>query len=205
MQKNGTTSVGEFFKQQGYKVAVWNTSRNNKWSYNWYRGDFEKIFNSINFKKTQVFEDDPWWYPEFYKVLYHRFPKSKFVLITRDSDKWFQSMLNHSNGKTLGNTKVHSKVYRREIEFNNTFDEHFKLTYDEFKIDNLFELKGYENHYKAIYENRNLEIIDFFMKEAPSSLFVSNLENPNLWFDLGQFFGITVPKDYTIHANKSKK
>lgn len=203
MQRNGTTSVGEFFSQHGYKVAVWSISRKNKWSFKWFRGDFESIFNSYDFKKHQVFEDDPWWYPEFYKVLYHRFPKAKFILIYRDSDKWFQSMLNHSNGKTLGNTKVHSKVYRREAEFNTYFDEEFRLNYDEFEIDNLFELKGHEEHYKSIYELRNLEIIEFFKRESPNSLFVSNLENPNLWIELAKFFKISIPQHYKVHANKS--
>src|SRR5690554_7497619 len=99
MQRTGTTSVGKFFKEYGFKVAGWNVSNRNKWSYSWELGDFETIFNSKDFKDNQVFEDDPWWLPEFYKVLYHRFPDSKFILFTRNEDAWFNSMMNHSRSE----------------------------------------------------------------------------------------------------------
>ncbi|NND62241.1 MAG: hypothetical protein HKN48_03500, partial [Flavobacteriaceae bacterium] len=93
MQRTGTTSVGTFFKEHGYAVADWPVSRDNLWSWKWENGNFEGIFNSKDFKRNGVFEDDPWWLPEFYKVLYHRFPKAKFVLLERDPDAWFKSMV----------------------------------------------------------------------------------------------------------------
>ena len=67
--------------------------------------------------KYQVFEDDPWWITDFYKLLYHRFPKSKFILLERDPDKWFDSMVSHSGGLVLGNTHRHSYIYDRLEEF----------------------------------------------------------------------------------------
>jgi len=146
-QRTGTTSVGDFFKHFGYKVADWPISNMNNWSYYWENGDFETIFNSKNFKNNQVFEDDPWWLPEFYKVLYHRFPKAKFILFTRDPEKWFSSMLNHSGGRILGNSKRHCKVYRREEDFYTLMNEKGNLNYNEKEIDNLLSLIGYKEHY----------------------------------------------------------
>ncbi len=204
MQRTATTSVGQFFKEQNHKVADWNISYKNQWSYSWEQGDFETIFKSKDFKNNQVFEDDPWWLPEFYKVLYHRFPNSKFILFTRNEDAWFNSMLSHSKGKIPGNTKRHSKVYRRESDFYNLFSEpKRRLEYDERSIDNLLELRGYEKHYKDIYRIRNQEIKDFFAKNAPESLFSCELEDPQKWKKLAVFMKIDVADDFEVHENKS--
>lgn len=204
MQRTGTTSVGEFFERLGFQVAKWKRSYNNKWSYYWQNGNFEAIFNSKDFKNYQVFEDDPWWLPEFYKVLYHRFPDAKFVLFTRDADKWFDSMVSHSDGKILGNTKRHCKVYRREKDFYELKHTQGLEEYDEHKIDNLLSLKGYEEHYKTIYRIRNREIIEFFEKHSPNSLFVGELEDPEKWEKLAQFMNIKIPSNFEVHANKSR-
>lgn len=205
MQRTGTTSVGEYFKKSNFNVANWPLSNKNKWSYYWENGDFETIFNSEDFKNNQVFEDDPWWLPEFYKILYHRFPKAKFILFTRDTDAWFKSMLSHSNGMILGNTKRHCKVYRREKDFFELFDKEARLAYNEKEIDNLLSLKGYDDHYKNIYETRNREIRDFFEKNARESLFECTLEDPLKWKKLSEFMGIETSEGFEVHENKSNK
>lgn len=203
MQRNGTTSVGDFFNHFGYPVARWEDSWNNKWTESWYDGDFESIFKSKDFKSFQVFEDDPWWLPDFYKVLYHRFPNSKFILFTRDSESWFKSMLSHSNGQTPGNTKRHCKVYRREKEFYHKLntDKSFKPSEDQ--IDNLLKLVGHEQHYKDLYEIRNKEIFEFFEEHNRSRLIHCDLADPDKWQKLGAFFGIDVPNNFDIHSNES--
>ena len=207
MQRTGTTSVGKFFTKHGYKVANWNISnKKNLWSYNWAQGDFETIFNSNDFKSNQVFEDDPWWLPEFYKVLYYRFPRAKFILFTRNADDWFNSMLSHSDGKILGNTKIHCKIYRRERDFYKLFPEtQNRLEYEEKKIDDLLEIKGYGEHYKEIYKTRNREIEDFFAKNSPNSLFTCELEDPQKWKKLAEFMKIRLVDDFDFHENKSIK
>ena len=205
MQRTGTTSVGQFFKDFGYHVADWPMSHKNKWSFSWEQGDFESIFNSKDFKNNQVFEDDPWWLSEFYKVLYHRFPNAKFILLTRDSQDWFNSMLSHSGGKILGNTKRHCKVYRRESEFNKLVTGNDLLNYNEKAIDNLLSLEGKDEHYKAIYETRNKEVKMFFEKYAPDSFFSCELKDQLKWQKLGDFVGVNVPDNYAVHSNKSEK
>ena len=113
VQRTGTTSVGQFFRDHNFRVATWNDSRKNNWTLNWIKGDHKRIFESRDFKLNQVFEDDPWWCLDFYKILFHRFPNAKFILIERDADRWFDSMVSHSNGKTLGNTHQHTLLYNR--------------------------------------------------------------------------------------------
>jgi hypothetical protein len=142
---------------------------------------------------------------DFYKILFHRFPNAKFILFTRDANKWFDSMANHSYGKTLGNTFRHVKNYRREIEF---YEKYTNQNYYEnlHVIDNLLDLnESHREHYTSIYRRRNKEVIDFFNYVSPKSLFVGKLEDPDKWQKLGGFFNLTVPKDYSVHSNKTNK
>ncbi|WP_431137284.1 sulfotransferase [Psychroserpens mesophilus] len=201
-QRTGTTSVGVFFKEHGYAVGSYGVSKKNDWTLSWFKGDYEKIFNSFDFKTNQVFEDDPWWCLSFYKVLFHRFPKAKFILLERDSDKWYDSMVNHSNGKILGNTYRHSKTYRRENEF---YDANFNVDklYSR-DIDNLLLLtEDQREHYKNLYELRIREVKEFFNQFGSDRLFTSSLENPKKWNELGAFVGIKVAADYEVHANNT--
>jgi hypothetical protein len=203
MQRNGTTSVGDFFKDNGYTVAGWLESNKNKWTNDWYDGNFDKIINSKDFRNSQVLEDDPWWAPEFYKYLFYKFPKSKFVLFTRDTDDWFKSMMSHSQGKTLGNTRIHTKLYRREKEFYQLLDNDSSFVPTKFDLDCLMTLEKEEVLYRSIYEIRNREIVDFFQKNAPKRLVTIELNDPDKWVKLGAFFKIKITKDYEIHSNKS--
>lgn len=203
-QRTGTTSVGQFFKAHGYSVATWDISRKNQWTKLWFDGNYEKIFSSEDFIANEVFEDDPWWCLDFYKVLYHRFPYAKFILVTRESDAWFNSMLSHSQGRTLGNTYRHSKLYRREKEFYNTVGNTYNYKSD--TIDNLLPLnETHRNHYKEIYELRNKEIIDFFNRHESSRLIPLRLEDNDKWKKLGSSFNIYVSDSFEIHVNASKK
>ncbi|GAA4244680.1 sulfotransferase [Winogradskyella damuponensis] len=203
-QRTGTTSVGQFFKDFGFRVASYDTNRSNNWSVKRFLGDYESIFNSKEFRNYQVFEDNPWWEVDFYKVLYYRFPDAKFILFTRDADKWFNSMMSHSNGKTLGNTFRHSSIYNRKEEFYETFsDKHFYEAIR--KTDNLLDInETHRTHYKNVYNLRNKEIVDFFNAISPNSLFTAQLEDTDKWKKLGAFFNIQLPDNYQVHANKSK-
>ena len=203
MQRTGTTSVGEFFRYCNYKVAGWETSYKNQWTYSWNSGNFEKIFNSIDFKINQVFEDDPWWAPEFYKFLYHRFPGSKFILFTRNPDDWYTSMINHSQGKTLGNTKMHCKIYRRENELNNYLRNNPTIKAADFEIDNLLSIEEHKSHYIEIYKRHNREVIEYFKKYNPDALFICDLDDKDKWIKLSKFIGNEIDEVINIHANKS--
>lgn len=202
-QRTGTTSVGQFFKDNNYRVAGYDKNRSTLWSKFRFLGDYESIFSSPEFTRFQVFEDNPWFEGDFYKVLFHRYPKAKFILFTRDSDKWFDSMINHSKGKTLGNTFRHACNYRREIEYYQKFPNypHYENL---LKIDNLLELnENHRKHYISIYKRRNQEVVDFFNAVAPNSLFTCELEDTYKWQKLANFFNIEIEDSYSVHANKS--
>lgn len=204
MQRTGTTSVGNFFKHFNFATAGWNTALFNQWDKKWYDGDFEAIFNSKDFLLNQVFEDSPWWHPEVYKMLYHRFPGSKFILFTRDSKSWFKSMQNHSGGKTLSNTRIHCKLYHRENEFYERLDNDPSFKPLDYGHDNLLDMEGWQEYYTKFYDRRNREVIEFFKQHDPSALFVGDLFDKNKWKNLGKFIGLDVEKGFEVHSNNSK-
>lgn len=202
VQRTGTTSVGQFFKEHNFRVATWDVSKKNDWTVNWMKGDYEQIFQSKDFKFYQVFEDSPWWYQDFYKVLFYRFPNAKFILLERDVNKWFDSMVSHSNGKSLGNTHRHALLYQRLEQF---YDAKFEKTnlYTS-KIDNLLPIEeSHRKHYTSIYKLRNLEVKSFFEHFGEERIIVLRLEDQQKWQKIGAFFKIKVDKDYEVHANKS--
>ncbi|WP_445666675.1 sulfotransferase [Fodinibius sp. AD559] len=203
MQRTGTTSTGDFLADHGYSVAGWTVSDYYNWPYLCSTGNYNAIFNSASFNAHNAFEDSPWYHPGMYKKLYHRFPNSKFILFQRDSDKWFDSMIRHSGGKTPGNTFRHCQVYNRLPEFYKRLenDDDFRPTLNQ--NDNLMSLKGKREHYKKVYESYNNEVISFFEHSNPDRLFTGQLENPDKWKKLGDFLDLSVDNNYHKHSNKS--
>jgi hypothetical protein len=134
---------------------------------------------------------------DFYRVLFHRFPGSKFVLLTRPPDDWFKSMLSHSDGNVTGLNKGHCRVFRREKDFYDLIDLQM---IECLKDPPLSELKAFKerkmhlwdkpHHYKCIYEIHNRGILEFFRENDPSRLFTTALYDPMKWVNLGKFLGL---------------
>ena len=205
LQRTGTTSTGRFFKDHGYSVATYEVSKKNLWTTHYFKGDYEYIFSSKDFINLEVFEDDPWWLGNFYKVLYHRFPHSKFILLERDADKWFDSMMSHSHGMVLGNTHIHCSQYQRLDEFYQVFDHGYENFYTDV-IDNALSLdEKHREHYTKFYKLRNKEVKLFFNYHDGRRLFTAHLEDDALWQKMGEFFDIDVRAEYNVHANKSNR
>lgn len=207
MQKTGTTSVGRFYKDFGFSYACWNADAKNNWSQKWYDGDYEAIFSSEDFRAVDAFEDSPWWMPGFYKVLYHRFPRSKFILFTRDSDAWFKSMINHNKGSTIGWGRVHCKAYGRISEYLdllNTGRIEDRIE-NSLQYESKMKIIDHDEHYKKIYHLHATEVKDFFLRHDPKALFVGSLEDPDKWQKLGNFLEIDVPDNYECHLNATQR
>lgn len=205
MQRSGTSSVGKFLDNFGFRCVGWSEDKSNHWSEFWYNENYDAIFSSIAFKGANAYEDSPWFYPNFYKMLFNRFPNAKFIIFIRDPDAWFKSMMNHSNGDIIGSSKIHCKLYQRELEYfellnSPEFDKHKEnLPYSK----KTMKLINHAEHYKAIYQSHTLEVQDFFAEVSPSSLYMGNLDDPLKWQKLGEFLNINVPKEYDCHRNKS--
>ena len=200
-QRTGTTSVGRFFADHGYSVGTWHVTVANGWSVQWFKGDHDRIFASAAFKSSQVFEDAPWGGTDFYKILFHRFPNSRFVHLERPAGKWFDSMVSHSKGRTLGNTHRHACLYDRKAEYYALGDLTAAYTS---VVDNLLPLGEEQRaHYEAIYTGMNKEVKLFFDRFGNERLFSGELNDPDLWKKMGAFFDVRVKEGYNSHANAS--
>ena len=205
MQRTGTTSVGKFFCDFGYRWAGWPSDMKNGWSLACYNGDYESVFSSLDFKSANSYEDSPWFYPGLYKILYHRFPNAKFILWTRDPDAWYNSMVNHSGGDILGRAKIHCKVYRRELEYFDLLNtgEIDEKNENQLGSKKIMKVTNQAEYYKEIYRLHAIEVEDFFKEFAPDALHVGTLEDPLKWQKLGAFLDVTVPENYESHENIS--
>jgi hypothetical protein len=213
MQRSGTTSVGQFFQDHSIPWAGWPADRDNNWSRAIHEGDLEAVFNCQDFRLARGFEDSPWFMPGLFKILYHRFPGAKFILLTRDPGAWFASMLSHSDGCILGRHKTHASLYRRELEYYQLIDSGDLKGLDPLPDSRAVSLKdrekmtliGQDDHYKALYQLHTREVKDFFDRNSPDALFCGSLDDPEKWVKIGEFLGINVDPTYDAHTNKSKR
>ncbi len=203
MQRSGTSSVGDFLSQWGLKRAGHPLSNKQNWTRHWFNGNFEAIFNDPNFTEHEIFEDDPFWCPEFYKVVFHRIPDSKFILLTRDSDSWFKSMIRHSFGYTLGQTNIHAKIYRREDDLAWLEKNIPDYRVGEAQAMTLFDKAA---HYKAAYERHILEVKKFFAENNRDALFVSELSDKTTWHRLKEWLKMPEIQGVSmfVHTHKAR-
>ncbi|MDD7985953.1 hypothetical protein PQO01_13465 [Lentisphaera marina] len=203
MQRTGTTSTGQFFRDNGMRCIGWGGDRDNKWSRSWYKNNYQEIFNSIDFRTANAYEDSPWWLPEFYKVLDKEFPQSRFILLERDADKWFNSMKSHSAGNTPGAMAIHSKAYRREDEFTKLKKQGLISKEDEYRIDGDKAMKvedSHRQHYIQCYLDHIQGVIEYF-KNEPIKLFHGQLEDSGVWKKMGDFLGFDIADNYQAVKN----
>ncbi|MGH8029704.1 MAG: sulfotransferase [Arenimonas sp.] len=201
MPCTGTASLGRFCRDFGLRTALAPALRSHRWTAAWHAGDFEAIFSSREFADAQVVAGAPWWLPDFYKVAYQRYPDARFVLLTREPSVWFASMLEHARGQAPGDSRLHAKAFRRELEFLRLLRAG--------EIDDRIDDRGrrlplqgaHAGHYSEIYRLHNSEVLEFFARHAPAALHWGELEDPRLWPRLGNFLGIEVPFGYRCHVN----
>lgn len=192
--------MGDWLQAHGLHRAGFPCSRKCDWTRLWLDGNFEQIFQTIEFQEAEVFEDDPWWCPEFYKFLAHRFPSAKFILIDRNVDEWFFSLCAHSQGRNPGWTDIHAKIYRREDDLQQLVEESPHLDPTTW---NLLSLFPSAEDYKRTYQRHNREARAFF-NARPDRFFSGRLEDPHVFDDALSFLGMPRNCDVPIpHANAS--
>lgn len=205
MQKSGTTSVGKFLSDHGYRRAGWRVSQRNSWSQLWYDGRYDKIFSSLDFRAANAFEDSPWFFPGFYEVLYRRFPDAKFILLERDPEAWFRSMQNHF-GRYDRLSRIHVTIYDREQEYLKLLAAGKSDQASESRPDPLktMNFRSQADHYKKLYQDHTREVRCFFRRHSSEALYVGRLEDPDKWQKIGCFLGLDVFEGYDSHVNKTE-
>jgi hypothetical protein len=167
--KTGTTSLGLALQQLGYDV----TGPNNVHKPNVADIMDEMVLDLV--KKHDAFQDNPW--PLYYKMLDKKYPGSKFILTTRPTDKWLDSVVKHFGKKT---TPMREWIYGEKCgsPWNN------------------------EHVYIERYKKHNAEVLEYF-KQRPSDLLVLRITEGGSWVDLCNFLDEPVPDIPFPHANKA--
>jgi hypothetical protein len=204
-QRSGTTSVGKFYRDHGFRWSGWNHEDGLANSLAWYNGDLDPIFDTEAFRTANAFEDAPWNFPGVWQAAYHRFPNSKFVLMHRDPDAWWRSLVAftqaHAEGTIVGPAAVHAKSYGRLAEYLKLLPELDETAENVLLGKKSMTIAGLEEHYKDVYRLHNAEVQDFFRRNDPTRLFVCSLEDPEKWQRLGAFLGVDVAEGYDAHEH----
>ena len=150
------------------------------------RGDHEGIFQSPEFQRAEILEDDPWWCPGYYQLLATRFPDARFILLTRDPDDWFDSLCHHSGGVNPGWSDIHARIYDREADLRTIIAHREGIVPSQ---PGLLSITDHKTHYKSVYQRHNQTVQEFFAG-MPQRLFVGRLEDSRSFIDVCEFAGV---------------
>ena len=203
MQRSGTTSTGDWLESHGLIRAGSPTSTRLGWSRLWFDGELDLIFDNEEFKDAEILEDDPWWFPAMYAQLAKRFPESRFILLDREPDAWFDSLCRHSGGRNPGWSDIHAKVYNREQELKEIEREAIEAAQHVSQTSpNLLSIVHHRKHYTDIYRNHTAEILKYF-SAAPTRLFYGKLADTKTFPSMMKFLGLKQDPYVEIpHSNK---
>ncbi|MBP1709179.1 MAG: hypothetical protein H6Q46_163, partial [Deltaproteobacteria bacterium] len=164
--KTGTKSISRALTTLGYKVKSWFGEDDPDIG----RNVYERAFGFAD--QYDAFEDTPWCV--IFKELDKKYPRSKFILTLRPTEKWIKSVVDHF-GKRSGPLREWT----------------FGVGYP----------KGNEGIYIARYERHNKEVLEYF-KDRPDDLLVLRLTEGDGWEKLCQFLHKDIPPIEFPHENK---
>jgi hypothetical protein len=176
--KTGTTSLGRALRVFGYRVQKgFNFNRPGKRIAIPEPVTLEKV-RDVAFRMVPrygAFEDNPW--PLLFRELDDAFPGSKFILTTRDADRWVRSASRYFGTKT---NAMFELIYGRPS----------------------FCLVGNETFARERFERHNREVLAHFA-DREQDLLVWNLEADGRWEPLCSFLNEPVPRAAFPHGKNS--
>lgn len=185
MQRCGTKSFGDFFRKNGFNVCSWNEIVRHRIGELYWSGQWLDILKCGIFEKYDVFEDGPFFHPQFARFLANYVPNSRFVYFHRPSDDWFKSMITHSNGLTLGQISRHAYLYDRleEMEF-------LRDNFDEFDKISKLPMIGMKDHYTRLYRRHQLQVSALFKDFKQERFFSESLYDESKFEKMSRKFGL---------------
>jgi hypothetical protein len=179
--KTGTKTIAKIFNLLNFKVNTNPLCFNDNEDFimldnniSYYTNDsILKCHNNIEI--FEVFHDYP--YSFNYEYINNNFSDSKFILTIRDSDKWFNSLINYQHIPNSTNKNLLKKLYGYNIV----------------SLENKTDVISKYNEY-------NTNIIKYF-DDKPCKLIILDLAKDNIKNKLNDFLKINI--DFEIpHENK---
>lgn len=196
MNKTGTTSMAEIFRQLGLIVAPQRPAE--LLINDWAEGEFTALLHFVKYK-GQAFQDIPFSLPGTYKVLDQNFSGSKFILTVRDSaEEWYAS-LTRFHARLFGDGQIPTREQLERAAYiypGWTWMAH-QLIYhtpaeDPYQKESLLEF----------YEAHNRAVRDYF-RGKPGSLLEVNLKHPNAAREISNFLSTGKIIESIPHENRS--
>ena len=198
-QKCGTTSTAQFLEDHGITVARADGWHNRLWSLLHFAGKHEEIFSSQRFNEFRAYEDEPWWMSNIFDRILSKFPDSKFILLKRNKDEWFDSLKKYLNNRPHYSV-IHALEYPRTEEYHMYLSANRRLLRNHsMKIDESHRAL-YTQYFEDYHDEINAKIKKAGREEQ---LFTADLSDADKWVRLGEFLNIQVPADYSVHANRA--
>ena len=188
--RTGTTTLGECLRILGFNYRGWQNMKvyteNNISSIDlchlWYKEEYEKLLSLVDTNGWNGLYNAPWSFPNFYKIIDEYYSNCKFILTIRDSQRWINSVIRIWNGYSPGPPNsilmpIHAKVFQREGKL---------------EKNGRWKIKGFEEHYKQIYEKHNKSVLHYF-QNRPSDLLALDWEKGDGWEKLCDFLKKPIP------------
>lgn len=170
-QKTGTTSLGRALEILGYRVCGYrpfSDLADHDGDDVWERVE-QRAFALA--EENDAFKDTPW--PLLYREMDERHPGSKFILVTRDTDRWIKSATD--DFKAWPNA-MHRHIYGVPFP------------------------RGHEDVWVARYERHNREVREYF-GDRPDFVHFHLNAGEVTWESLCGFLGHDVPDQPWPHEN----
>lgn len=175
LPRTGTTTLGQCFKQLGYKHRSFDMQLAAQVK----RNELENTLAEA--EKFETFEDWPWFL--LYKELDQKFPNSKFILtIRKDVETYVASLKKHH---------AHRGVTRKDAVKPDWWDDVFGFEPHEWNYEDSVER----------YEKHNREVLEYF-KDRPNDLLVVCWEKGDGWEKLCTFLNRPCPNEPFPHRGK---
>jgi hypothetical protein len=175
--KTGTTTLGKCFRILGYN----HQSQRMDLVRDVMQGNFERVRLVVS--QQDSFEDWPWII--LFRELDTMFPNSKFVLTTRDPEKWLRSYRNMLSREQLQGQVAEEMTEIRRFLYSLPFPH---VT---------------EEQLVGRFIAHNNEVKEYFANH-PEALLVVNWERGDGWTELCEFLGKSVPSEPFPHENRGK-
>lgn len=174
--KTGTTSLGKFLEELGYKNIhgadpIRKKIGNRKMMTALFKREYDLIFPFVD--EYDSFNDNPWFF--IYPELDKKFPNSKFILVIRDEEDWLQSCIRYF-GETTSNFRMF--LYGKPNPIGN------------------------EKRYLEIYNNHNMRVLEYF-KHRKNDLLVLNLSDSNKENKIKEFLKVKNGTTYFPKLNST--
>ncbi len=192
--RTGTRTLYNCLNILDVKCAHWDGSKHLCLS--WVNQNWDEFQQFIVKSECQGFADAPWCFPDLYIHLFNLLPDSKFILTIRDSESWVNSYKNlyEKQFKDNKNLKVLPIISNSE--------EYGWIHLMLFQGSTL--ITGNEEKYKAIYEQHNNNVIEFFSDKPGKLLVIDWQQNPE-WDEICEFLNKDIPKDKIPWVKDSRK